>query len=91
MNLEAFLVQWIKSGLIAWAVWFVETIVYIAAATKCDLVKINRIREDEDEEETDFRKLKMKHILAVVLRTIIWPWGLVDRSVAVVREVERVL
>jgi hypothetical protein len=91
MNLEAFLVQWIKSGLIAWAVWLIVSMVYIAAATKCDLVKINRIREDEDEEETDFRKLQLMYKLVVVLRTIIWPWGLVDRSVAVVREVERVL
>lgn len=91
MNLETFLVQWIKSGLIAWAVWFIVTLVYIVAATKCDLVKINRICENEDEDETDFRKLQLKYKLAVVLRTIIWPWGLVDRSVAVVREVERVL
>jgi len=91
MNLEVFLVSWIKSGLIAWAVWFVLSCVYVIVKTGADPVKIGRFSEEVSNPETEFKNLSFAAKAYVIARIIVWPWGVADRSVGLVRAVERVL
>lgn len=91
MNLEVFLVSWIKSGLIAWAAWFVLSVTYVIVKTGADPVKIGRLSEEASDPETGFKNLSFAGKACVIARTIIWPWGVTDRAVAMVRAVERVL
>lgn len=80
------IVLWLKTGIIAWALTIVVSIVYVCIESKCNLEFINLFAGDK--KIGTYREKAPK--IRVIARTLIWPWGIIEVFGMVVDDVEKV-
>ena len=91
-NLMAELViNYIKAGLIGWAVWFVLSVVYMVASFKGDMVLYNSLERRIQTEKTNLNKKSSGWTASGVMRLIFWPYGIIANAVVVDRFVREEL
>lgn len=70
--------NYVKYGMIAWAIWFTGMISYTAwiiarnltvYMVRKDKLSINKIGKDAE-----------LNVVQKIVRTVIWPWGIIDRT-----------
>ena len=89
MTAMDFILRWVLSGVIAWCAWFLGMEAYMFCSFKLDMEKYREMHTVmEDLYPT--KKGWQYHIRPVV-RTIIWPWGLLEDSHHVIRCIETTL
>jgi hypothetical protein len=82
-------IEWIKAGLIGWGVWFIAAIIWTLIATKGNPGLIDRLTKNVDGPK--YRDLPIEHQIRIVLRILLWPWGLLECSQILNRELKKVL
>ena len=77
--MEAFLVSYVKAGLIGWGVWFVLSLLYVLTSFGLD-ISLYRDAANDDK--------KSGWTLRGIAGLVLWPWGMVSSARALVAEVE---
>ena len=82
-EMETYLVwQWITGGLLAWVLWFIWSIVMVGCAAGWNPEIVNEWANSKDGPD----RLQKAPIWLTAARLVIWPWGVIDRGMSIVRE-----
>lgn len=82
-------IEWIKAGLIGWGVWCIAACIWTLIVTKGNLELIERVEKNVDGPK--YRDLPIEDQIRIVLRIFLWPWGLLECSYILNRELKKVL
>ena len=94
MNWMELLLRWIVSGVIAYGIWSIASVVYfLITFDPRNYILIMRVRSEIDNLKKEKEKERtIKDKLLNVVSTFLWPWGIImltSATVRVIQELER--
>lgn len=79
--------NYVKYGMIAWAIWFTGMISYTAWIIARNLTAY-MVRKDKLSINKIGKYTKLNGIQKIA-RTVIWPWGIIDRTNVAIEELSK--
>ena len=85
------LVNWAIGGLIAWGLAeLIESIWLTMVVIKNPTTLVPKIEKETKEMESEINNQTRRQRIFVLIRYVVWPWGVIDRAFAIGRFVKRI-